>query len=213
MPKTPDRATIVHANVLEERAMIKKLRGVIEETTDDGVILDIGGVGYFVYTSDSLRQSVVVGESVVMRTHHVFRQDSQFLCGFIGKEELSIFESLLSVQGVGIKSAMSVLSRLSCQEFAMAVANQDSTMLCVANGIGKKMAGRILLELKDKTLLKIKDACIEQKPHINDAVMGLISLGYTKENIYKVIFTIAERIGKTPSANDIILAYLKAIQQ
>ena len=189
--------------------MIAKLKGIVDTLNEDSVILDVNGVGYLVYISAKFRDSLNVRDSAEIRISHIFKQENQYLCGFQDSEEMSIFKALLDVPGIGIKSAMSVLSTLSTQEFAMAVANQDPTTLCRAGGVGKKTAERILLELKDKTLVKMKGVCSADQSNVNDAVLGLISLGYQKGNISKVMAEVSARLGRDASTNDLIIQCLK----
>lgn len=192
--------------------MICKLKGTVDEILENGIVIDVNGVGYFVHSSDVLLKSVKLGDFVQPKIYHVFKQDSQMLCGFSNTEELFVFKALLDVQGVGIRIAMAVLSKLSPQEFAAAVANQDVSLLCVVNGVGEKMARRILLELKDKTLTKIKNSNVSKKNNINDAILGLVSLGYQKEKIYKIIFDVIGEIGEAATPNEIIVNCLRKIK-
>jgi len=192
--------------------MISKLRGIVDTLLEDSIIVDVNGVGYLVYISSKFKDSIKVGDNIDVRIHHIFKQEQQYLCGFRDSEEMNIFKALLDVPGIGVKSAMSVLSTLSTQEFAMAVANQDPTTLCRAGGVGKKTAERILLELKDKTLTKIKDVCSGGQNNVNDAILGLISLGYQKNNISKVISEVSAKIGPDATANELIIQCLKEIK-
>jgi Holliday junction DNA helicase RuvA len=95
----------------------------------------------------------------------------------------------------------------------MAVVNQETDVLCGVSGIGKKTAGRILLELKDKTLMKIKDIySMQENPNINDAILGLISLGYPRSNTLKVVKDVSGRLGPGASVNELIVHCLKEIK-
>ncbi|MDR3224212.1 MAG: Holliday junction branch migration protein RuvA [Holosporales bacterium] len=192
--------------------MIAKLRGVVDTISEDSVIIDVHDIGFSVLVSSRLRDSLSVGQETVVRILHIFIQESQYLCGFESDEEISIFKALLSVRGVGIKSAMSVLSVLSIGEFAIAVANQDSDILCNANGVGRKTAERILLELKDKTLLNMKDISATNSSNFNDAVLGLINLGYQKSNVLKAMTAVSRRLGTSASVNDLIIECLREIK-
>jgi Holliday junction DNA helicase RuvA len=193
--------------------MIAKLVGTIDSILDDSIVLDVCGVGYVVYTPSKLRDSFIVGDKCTLRIIHIFKQDSQYLCGFQDEKEMHIFKELMDVPGIGLRSAMSVLSTLSVRDFAMAVINQDANVLCGVSGIGKKTAGRILLELKDKMLSKIKDIYSDtENQNINDAILGLISLGYQKNNALKVVKDTANRLGPSASVNELIVNCLKDIR-
>ncbi|MDR1475706.1 MAG: Holliday junction branch migration protein RuvA [Holosporales bacterium] len=191
--------------------MIAKLHGVVDSILDDSIILDVHGVGFQIFTSSKCRDTLKVGDDVNLRILHIFKQENQVLCGFQNDEEIGIFKALLDVQGVGIKSSLSVLSTLSIEEIAMSVINQDSTMLCRAEGIGKKTAARILLELKDKTLPKLKDVGLIRNGNIGDAILGLISLGFQKNGVIKVVGEIVEELGQAATANQIIVHSLKKL--
>jgi Holliday junction DNA helicase RuvA len=192
--------------------MIAKLNGIIDTIFDDSVIVDVGGVGYHVFVTSKLNASLQIGKNISLRIFHIFKQEMQYLCGFQNSEEISTFKALLDVPGIGVKSAMSILSTLSTEELALAVASQDSQLLCKTNGVGKKTAERILLELKDKTLVKIKDLCKPDGTNVNDAILGLISLGYQKGNIIKTINEISQRLGTDASTNELIVSCLKEMK-
>jgi Holliday junction DNA helicase RuvA len=193
--------------------MIAKLTGTVDSILDDSVILDVCGVGYAVYALSRLRDSLLVGDKCSLRIVHIFKQDSQHLCGFQDEKEVHVFKELMDVPGIGLRSAMSILSTLSVRDFAMAVVNQDANVLCEVNGIGKKTAGRILLELKDKMLSKIKDIYSDtENQNINDAILGLISLGYQKNNALKVVKDTANKLGPSASVNELIVSCLKDIR-
>ena len=192
--------------------MIAKLKGKVDEIFDDSIIIDANGVGYQVYVASQLKNSANIGDAISLRIYHIFKQENQYLCGFQDAEEMNIFKALLDVPGIGVKSAMSILSTLSIEEFAMAVASQDPTTLCRAGGVGKKTAERILLELKDKTLTKIKDVCSKGNENINDAILGLISLGYQKNNILKIVSEVSQKLGQSASTNELIVQCLKEIK-
>lgn len=194
--------------------MIAKLKGKIDEINEDHVIIDVLGVCYTVYVSLKFIESLKVGDSAEIRTMHIFKQEQQFLCGFANFEEQTVFKALLDVHGVGVKSGMSVLSSLSPMEIAVAIATQDSSILCKVNGIGKKTAERILLELKDKTITKFEYKPSEKSStnSINDAILGLISLGYQKSQVIKVVNNVINREGNNITTNDLIVLCLKEIK-
>ncbi|MDR3031309.1 MAG: Holliday junction branch migration protein RuvA [Holosporales bacterium] len=191
--------------------MIARLTGKIDFILEDSIIIDANGIGFQVFIATKLKDSFSIGQEISLRIFHVFRQEQQYLCGFSNEEELNIFKALLDVPGIGVKSAISVLSTLSVEEFAVAVANQDPETLCRVGGVGRKTAERILLELKDKTITKIKDIYFKENQNINDAILGLISLGYQKNMVIKLISEISKTLGQTASTNEIIVQCLKNI--
>ena len=191
--------------------MIAKLKGIIDTKFDDSVIIDVSGVGYHVFLSSKMLDDLSVGDNVSVRIAHIFRQETQYLCGFTNDEEINIFNALLDVPGIGVKSAMAVLSHLSIEEFATAVATQNTVTLCKVSGIGKKTAERILLELKDKNLGKVRDICEKHNSNVNDAILGLVSLGYQKHNIMNAIEEVSKNNTQDLSTNEIIVACLKLL--
>ena len=191
--------------------MIAKLTGIVDEILDDAIVIDVNGVGYLVYVTTKLLQESVIGDKVSVRIEHIIKQDAQFLCGFQSTEEAGVFKVLLNVHGIGVRSALAILSTLSISEIASAVATQDASALSRVSGIGKKTAERILLELKDKTLSVLKDIKPQNNANINDAMLGLISLGYQKNVVLPLLQKITKRLGFNASANDIIREALKEI--
>ncbi|MDR1365440.1 MAG: Holliday junction branch migration protein RuvA [Holosporales bacterium] len=189
--------------------MIAKIKGFTDSILDDSLVVDVNGIGYAVLVSDRVRNSASVGGPIALVTLQIFKQDAQFLCGFLDDIEKKIFEALISVHGVGIKSAMSVLSRLAPEEFAMAVATQDPLLLCRADGIGKKTAERILLELKDKNIGQIKELSSFNNDAVNDTMLGLISLGYNKNKVNKVLMEVVQQIGNSVSTDVMIMECIK----
>ncbi len=193
--------------------MIAKLTGTVDQILEDSIIIDVGGVGYQVYVTSKLIQQIEPGNSISVRTCHIFRQEMQFLCGFQNEEEMRVFKALLDVPGIGVKSGIAVLSTLSIGEIATAIATQDSAILCRVSGIGKKTAERILLELKDKSLTELKDiAKQENNENLNDALLGLISLGYQKNHVLPLLKEISKKLGTDATANDLIIQALREIQ-
>lgn len=205
---------IALANVLEVR-VISKLKGFVDSIFDDSIIVDISGVGYAVFITTRLLSTIKMGDKIEIKTYHAFKAEQQFLCGFESSNELILFKNLLEVPGIGIKSAMAILSKLSSEELAIAIATQDSDVLLNVSGIGKKSAARILLELKDKTILKAKDGISSEKTqtgNINDAMLGLISLGYQKHQAMNTITKIIKTTENNIPTNELIVLCLKELQ-
>lgn len=131
--------------------MIAKLKGLIDQLGDDWVVMDVNGVGYLVFASGrTLSRLPKVGEaaSLLIETH--VREDHIHLYGFFDAAERDWFKLLTTVQGVGAKVGLAILSALSADEIVQAIAAQDKKALTRANGVGPKVATRILTELKDK---------------------------------------------------------------
>ena len=131
--------------------MIARLSGILAELTADGAIVDVGGVGYFVHLSGKTLSAMgaVGGEVMILTELHV-REDAWTLFGFGSAEERDAFRALTSIQGVGGRLALAILSALSPDDLARAVAQDDKAMIGRANGVGPKLAARIANELKGK---------------------------------------------------------------
>lgn len=169
--------------------MIGKLKGRIDSYGGDSVIVDVGGVGYHVFCSSrTLGALPPVGEFAEVHTEMLVSQDMIRLVGFASVHERDWFRLLQTVQGVGTKVALAILSTLSVGELGSAVALQDKAMIGRAQGVGKKLAERIVLELKDKvpalaagdvSLGKVAaDLAAPRPTAASDAVSALVNLGY-----------------------------------
>ncbi len=130
--------------------MIAHLKGTVDRMTVDSLVLDVNGVGYRVFTSTGTLSEAGIGEIVRVYTHTYVREDILALYGFLSEGELRMFEQLLSVSGVGPKAALAVVSAVPPSAFGLAVLTEDADRLAKAQGVGKKTAQRIILELKDK---------------------------------------------------------------
>ena len=178
--------------------MIAYIKGNIENKGNDYLIIDVNGIGYRVNTSlNTIENAGAVGNEVKVYTHLYVREDIMSLYGFKTREELNMFEMLISVSGVGPKAALSVISSVSVTKFGLAVITDDVKALTKAPGIGNKMAQRIILELKDK----IKKEQLVQKAdedsgakfggsdnsRVGEAISALIVLGYTPLEASKAV--------------------------
>ena len=131
--------------------MIAKLTGTLDDTGPDWAVIDVNGVGYLVHCSaKTLTHLGIRGDKVVVHTEMQVSETDQRLIGFTSAGERAWFRLLTAVQGVGSKVALAILSALSVEELQRACANGDSAMVARANGVGPKLAGRIVNELKDK---------------------------------------------------------------
>ena len=130
--------------------MIASLAGSVAAVALDSVILETGGIGYRVYVSPSVLASAAAGGELKLFTHHVVREDLQALYGFRTVEELGFFGLLLTVTGVGPKVAMAIVGSRPTAELQLAIMQQDQAVLVSIPGIGKKLAERVIFELKEK---------------------------------------------------------------
>ncbi len=160
---------------------------------DAGIaVIDCGGVGYKCFTSNYTLASLHVGKSAKLFTYCNIREDAFDIFGFSTREELGCFEMLMSVSGVGPKAALAILSVASPDQLTLAVMTQDEKTLTMAQGVGKKMAQRILLELRDKlgaqqleisTGAQISGAASVHGSKTAEATAALASLGYSQAEI------------------------------
>lgn len=177
--------------------MFAYLKGSLEVKTKGYIVIDVGGVGYKIFMSETAIEKLgEVGESVKVHTYLRVREDDMSLYGFNTNEELRMFELLLSVSGIGAKSAISILSNITPYSFAIAVITNDVNKIKSLPGIGPKSAQRIILELKDKinkdeTSEKIPDEVVEKqtedKEKISEAISALQVLGYSRKEIEKAL--------------------------
>lgn len=164
--------------------MISYLRGKIEYQATNWIILDVSGVGYKVFSSNTQHVTCNIGENGEFWIHHHIREDRQDLYGFKSIEELEMFELLLSVNGVGPKMAMVILSRTSLEKLKEAVSKGDISLLTAISRLGKKLASKIIIELKNKLAPKSDMILTEESQELVEA---LESLGYKKSEVQEFI--------------------------
>ena len=175
--------------------MFAYIKGTLEEKTSTYVVIDVSGVGYKIFMSaGSINNIGEISECVKVHTHYYVREDNISLYGFLTSEELKMFELLLSVSGIGAKSAITMLSNISPSDFALAIITNNIVALTKIPGIGAKSAQRIILELKDKlkdveTTTKQEETIVKSKGNENtkDALDALQILGYNKKEIEKAL--------------------------
>ena len=174
--------------------MFAYIKGSLEMKFKNYVVIDVGGLGYKIFMAENAINSIgEIGETIKVFTYYRVREDDISIFGFKTQEELRMFELLLSVSGVGAKSALVMLSCIDPSEFAIAVISNNVKLLTQIPGIGPKSAQRIILELKDKLKTeqneeqieesKIKSAKISE--NIQEAISGLMVLGYLRKDIEK----------------------------
>lgn len=192
--------------------MIGRLHGTLLEKTPPLVLIDCNGVGYECEVPMSTFYNLpAIGEKVVMLTHFVVREDAQLLYGFGTNQERATFRQLLKVNGIGAKSALSILSGLSIDELVQAVALQEATMLTRVPGVGKKTAERLLLELKDKFTIDGVAAMNSNQPKSasSDVLNALLALGYNEREAMSSV----KLLDKDVSVSDGIKQALKLLSK
>jgi len=168
--------------------MIATLEGILEYRGDDYIIVNVGGIGFRIYVpSSTLSQLGDVKGKVSLYTHLHLREDNVSLYGFASSEELALFKNLISVSGVGSKVALALLSALSPEQLVMAITSGNVDLISQAPGIGKKMAGRLVIELRGKLEKEWKEAALPLAPESADTIAALTGLGYSLAEATKAI--------------------------
>lgn len=175
--------------------MFAYVKGILEEKMSNYVVVETAGIGYKIFMSkNAILKIGELGDNVKIYTHYHVREDEISLYGFLTGEELKLFELLISVSGVGAKSAIAMLSNITPSEFIMCVVKNDITRLTKLPGIGQKSAQRIVLELKDKLKTEQETVKAEETENviqvtdsIEEAISALQILGYNKKEIEKAL--------------------------
>ena len=194
--------------------MFAYIKGSLEVKTNGYIVIDVNGIGYKIFMSETaINKLGAIGEIIKIHTYARVREDDISIYGFNTNEELRMFELLLSVSGIGAKSALVILSNVSVSSFALAIINNDINLLKKLPGIGPKTAQRVILELKDK-LKKENEIVANENTDISDtintaimddekiaeATAALKVLGYTGKEIEKAL----EKVDANLSVEDII---------
>jgi holliday junction DNA helicase RuvA len=180
--------------------MITSLRGKLDSLAADGAVIDVGGVGFRVHMpTGSITALGTPGKDVKVFTHMHVREDNIALYGFATSEELWLFETLIGVTGLGPKLSLAVLSAMSPEQVTTAIATGNADMLDMVPGVGKKVANRIILELKEKIGAGWAAAPATKAAQENSDVLGaLTSLGYSAAEAVKAV-------GALPTDSDLAL--------
>ncbi|HET8727515.1 MAG TPA: Holliday junction branch migration protein RuvA [Alphaproteobacteria bacterium] len=203
--------------------MIARLKGVVDSVAADSCVVDVGGVGYLVFCSRRALGRLARGEAVALHIDTHVREDHIHLYGFLETAERDWFRLLMSVQGVGGRVALAILSVLSPDELTTAIAAQDRVAVTRADGVGPKLAGRIVSELKDKAGSISLGAASTGAPApatagggstggvTADAVSALVNLGYGRSEAFGAVATAARKLGPDAAVGALIPAALKEL--
>lgn len=172
--------------------MIASLHGKLESLSSDQAIINVGGIGFQVYMPTTTLSTLgAPGDEVKLYTHLHLREDNVALYGFASADELWLFQTLLSVSGLGPRLALSMLSALSTEQITMAIATASADILTMIPGIGKKVANRIILELKDKIgAAWIATPATQIVQENTEVLTALTSLGYSAAEATKAVTTL-----------------------
>src|SRR5579864_275032 len=193
--------------------MIAMLAGVVDLVASDSMVLDVNGVGYLVFASSrSLAKAPKRGEPLRLLIETHVREDHIHLYGFADEAEREWFRLLTTVQGVGAKLALALLSAVAPEQLATAIAAQDRAALTEADGVGPKLAQRIVNELKDKAgALSLGPAVAAPKGAASEAVSALVNLGYPRGDAYGAVAQAARVLGANASLDALIRSGLKEL--
>lgn len=162
--------------------MISYLKGQVQFKNENSVILNIHDVGYEVHVSDNVLVSAKIGEELELHTHQVVSEFNVSLYGFLTSGELDFYKQLVSISGIGPKTALSILSQASVPDIKKAIIHGDPSIMTKVSGIGRKTAERIIVELKEKISISEKEEETITGREMKDeeiAIDGLVGLGYS----------------------------------
>jgi len=200
--------------------MIAKLAGVVDQIGPEGAVIDVGGVGYLAFCSTRTTSRLPAAgspASLLIETH--VREDYIHLYGFIDAAERDWFRRLTTVQGVGARLALAILSAVAPEQLGLAILAQDKAALTRADGVGARLAARIVNELRDKvgatvaatTPVTTMPAADADAGPTADAVSALVNLGYRRTEAYGAVVTAARRLGGSADAGALIRAGLQEL--
>jgi Holliday junction DNA helicase RuvA len=203
--------------------MIAKLTGLLDHIGPEGAVIDVHGVGYLVFASTrTLGQLPPPGEAARLLIETHVREDHIHLYGFMDAAERDWFRLLTTVQGVGAKVALAILSAVAPSDLTLAIVAQDKAMLARAEGVGPKLAARIANELRDKVgglALAVTNAAMPAPPAANDpgptgdAVSALVNLGYRRAEAFGAVAAASRRLGGDAKVDALIRAGLQELAQ
>ena len=220
---SPVRFGLSADGAARSKGLIAKLTGILDSTGDDWAVLDVGGVGYLVFCSArTLSALLEKGATVSLNIETHVREDHIHLFGFMADIERDWFRLLLTVQGVGAKVALAILSVLPPGDLMQAIAAQDKTAVSRANGVGPKLAARIVNELKDKMgsinlgpaavqIVGGSDVTSSAKGPSVEAVSALVNLGYRQTDAFGAVAYAANKLGAEAPVESLIPEALKEL--
>lgn len=202
--------------------MIAKLKGQVDSVDTDSAVIDVGGVGYLVSASARTLRDLAVGGPATMLVETIVREDAIALYGFLETAERDWFRILTTVQGVGARVALSILSTLTPDDIARAIAAQDRATLSRPAGVGPKLAARLATELKDKAAAFGVAPATATPANANspaatggsvneDAVSALVNLGYKRVEAFGAVARVTQRLGGEAKLDAVIRAGLQEL--
>jgi len=175
-------------------SMISYVSGTVAEKEAKFAILDVGGVGYRVFVTEETLRHLKIGVVVKLKTHHVVREDTEELFGFLDEHDLKLFELLLGVPGIGPKTALNILNVATPETLRRSITSGEVAYLTKISGIGKKTAEKIVLELREKLGKGEEGTTLKEEV---DALEALKSLGYSHQEAREALKNLPEHITTT----------------
>lgn len=174
--------------------MISYVSGTVAEKNERFVIIDVGGVGYRVFVTEETLRQLKLETPTKLRTHHVVREDIEELFGFLDEQDLRLFELLLSVPGIGPKTALNILNVATPETLRRSITSGETAYLTKISGIGRKTAEKIVLELKEKLGSGVEGLTLKEEV---DALEALKSLGYSHGEAREALRGLPEDVAST----------------
>jgi len=192
--------------------MIASLEGVVTQVSATDAVLEVGGVGYRVYLGPSTLAGLAAGQRVKLHTHHLVREDVQALYGFKSTEELAFFELIITVSGVGPKVGLAIVSSRPVADLQLAILQGDDAVLTSVSGVGKRLAGRIVLELKEK-VDAAGSAATSDGGGEAEVVAALEALGYGSRESHEAARSAVAHLPPDASLEDRVKEALGSLRQ
>lgn len=189
--------------------MIASLSGTVRHKDLNSLVIDVSGVGYKVLVQGETALEATLSQPIFLWTYLAVRETSLDLFGFLEKETLSLFELLITISGIGPKTALGILNAASPATLRQAVATGDTSYLTRVSGIGKKNAEKIVLELKDKLKVTGEDRGVDGRSE-GDALEALVSLGYSERDARDALKKVSKEVA---GASERVKAALKVLSQ
>ena len=174
--------------------MIAKLEGTVWDANGKFLVVGVGGIGFKVSVTAETRETTIKGSPISLFTYLAVREDALDLYGFLTEEEKEFFEMIISISGIGPKTALGVLSTSSVIHLKRSIASGDMSQLVKVSGIGKKIAEKMMLELKDKIVVEASDENFHEEM---DALEALKALGYNERDARDALKEVSKDIVRT----------------
>ena len=201
--------------------MISFLKGIIEDIGESALYLDVNGVGYEVHAPSRLLAQVAEGEVIKIHTFTYVREDILALYGFTDVADRKLFETLMSVSGVGAKMAMAIISALTAQEITNAIAGGDIATLTRVSGVGKKLAERLILELKNKVGGFTATGNVTAMPGSakaapasaqSDVLSALVNMGFKMAQAQQALAVASQELGNEADFGQLLKSALQSLR-